>query len=155
MITFPMTRRRFEDICKVPNGERLTGRGWIASFCRTYKLKECHRHGEAGSVDPLEVEAEREQIQLILAVYQPKDCWNVDDSSVKAHYHHAFCLHAVELDEADEPNIYGIDLLEAMTMVKEAWDAVSTDTIRNCWRHAGIQSYEKVLIILARYSWDD
>src|SRR6202030_3081458 len=58
-------RRRFEDICKVPNGERLTGRGWIASFCKTYKLKERRRHGEAGSVDPLEVEAERERIRLI------------------------------------------------------------------------------------------
>ena len=82
VITFPMTRRRFEDICKVPNGERLTGRGWIASFCKTYKLKERRRHGEAGSVDPLEVEAERERIRLILAAYQPKDCWNVDESSL-------------------------------------------------------------------------
>ncbi|KAF9220328.1 hypothetical protein BS17DRAFT_769405 [Gyrodon lividus] len=39
----------------------------------------------------------------------------------KAHYHHAFCLHADELDEAGDTDIYKINLLEVMLMVKEAW----------------------------------
>jgi hypothetical protein len=55
----------------------------------------------------------------------------------KAHYHCAFCLCAIEL--AEELDIYEINLLEVVTMVKEAWDAVSTDMIQNCWSHAGIQ----------------
>ena len=36
-------------------------------------------------------------------------------------------------------DIYKINLLEAMLMVKEAWDAVSLETIKNCWTHADIQ----------------
>jgi hypothetical protein len=75
-------RQRYEDLCDVPESERLTGRGWVASFCRTYKLRERRRHGEAGSVDPLEVEVERERIRLVLAAYQPKDHWNIDESSL-------------------------------------------------------------------------
>lgn len=57
----------------------------------------------------------------------------------KAHYRQAFSLRAVEMDEADELDIYKIDLLEAMTMACEAWDAVSSETIKNCWNHTRIQ----------------
>lgn len=40
--------------------------------------------------------------------------------SVKAHYHKAFCLHTVNLDEAGELDIYKINLLEVMLMVRQA-----------------------------------
>ena len=40
-------------------------------------------------------------------------------------------------DRADD--IYKINLLEAMLIAKEAWDAVSPETIGNCWKHADIQ----------------
>ena len=46
---------------------------------------------------------------------------------------------AIELDEAGEENIYKINLLEAMLIVKASWDAVSSEMIRNCWVHLGIQ----------------
>ncbi|CAA7270543.1 unnamed protein product [Cyclocybe aegerita] len=59
--------------------------------------------------------------------------------TIKALYRKAFCLRAVELDEADEPDIYKINLLKAMLMVQQAWDAVDAKTISNCWRHAKIQ----------------
>jgi len=58
---------------------------------------------------------------------------------VKAHYRRAYCLRAIELDEADEHDIYKINLLEAMLMVKGAWDAVTAETIKHCWEHTGIQ----------------
>ena len=58
--------------------------------------------------------------------------------SVKAHYRKAFCICAVDLDEAGELDIYKINLLEVMLMVRQAWDAVTPETIANCWRHAGI-----------------
>jgi hypothetical protein len=58
---------------------------------------------------------------------------------VKAHYRRAFCMRAIELDEAEEPDIFKINLLEAMKMVREAWNAVSPTTIANCWDHTGIQ----------------
>lgn len=58
---------------------------------------------------------------------------------VKAHYRRAYCLRAIELDEANEHDIYKIDLLEAMLMVKDAWHAVTAETIKHCWNHTGIQ----------------
>ncbi|KAF9225655.1 hypothetical protein BS17DRAFT_794588 [Gyrodon lividus] len=39
----------------------------------------------------------------------------------KAHYRHAFCMHAIKLDETGDDDIYKINLLEVMQMVKEAW----------------------------------
>ena len=57
----------------------------------------------------------------------------------KVHYHKAFCLQAIELNDAGVNNIYKINLFEAMLMVKEAWDAVSPETIKNCWKHTDIQ----------------
>jgi len=59
--------------------------------------------------------------------------------TLKALYRKAFCLRAVELDEAGEREIYKINLLESMLMVKEAWNQVEASTIRNCWRHTKIQ----------------
>jgi Tc5 transposase DNA-binding domain len=34
-------RKRFEELFKVPDDQRLRGDGWVSSFCKTYKLKEC------------------------------------------------------------------------------------------------------------------
>ena len=59
----------------------------------------------------------------------------------KAHYQNAFCQRAIELDEAGEDNIYKINLLQVMLMAKAAWDAVTPETIENCWKHTQIQGY--------------
>ena len=59
----------------------------------------------------------------------------------KAHYWKAFCLCALNLDEAGSDDIYKINLLEVMLLAKAAWDAVSAETIANCWNHSGIQNY--------------
>ena len=56
----------------------------------------------------------------------------------KAHYWKAFCAHAVDMDEAGEEDVYKINLLEVMLMARQAWDAVSAETIANCWKHTGI-----------------
>jgi hypothetical protein len=57
----------------------------------------------------------------------------------KAHYHRTFCIRALDCDNAGERDIYNINLLEAMLMAREAWDAVSATMIKNCWDHTGIQ----------------
>ncbi|KIN96798.1 hypothetical protein M404DRAFT_96685, partial [Pisolithus tinctorius Marx 270] len=57
----------------------------------------------------------------------------------KAHYRQAFCKQEIDLDEAEERNIYKIMLWEAMLMAKEAWDTVTPLTIQHCWAHCGIQ----------------
>ena len=42
------------------------------------------------------------------------------------------------MDNAGEEDIYKINLLEVMLMARQAWDAVSPETIANCRRHTGI-----------------
>ena len=67
----------------------------------------------------------------------------------KAHYRKAFCLRAVELDDAGEADIYKVNLLEVLTMAKTAWDAVTADTIAACWRHAAVERYVLECVIYA------
>src|SRR5882762_3789149 len=59
----------------------------------------------------------------------------------KAHYWKSFCLCAIELDDAGEADIYKVNLLEVLMMVKAVWDAVTADTIAACWRHATVEMY--------------
>jgi hypothetical protein len=56
----------------------------------------------------------------------------------KAKYCRAFCARAIDLDEAGEPDVVDINILEAMFMAKQAWEEVSIDTINHCWKHTGI-----------------
>jgi hypothetical protein len=48
---------------------------------RRYKIKEYRRHGEAGSVDIVAVEAERLHMREILAPYLKRDRFNCDESA--------------------------------------------------------------------------
>ena len=66
-------REKFEAEFGVPENERLRGDGWVASFCKAYKIKEYRRHGEADSVDLAAVAAECMRVQAILAKYPPRD----------------------------------------------------------------------------------
>jgi Tc5 transposase DNA-binding domain len=75
-------RKHFEDLFNVPDDQRLTGEGWVASFCATYNLKECRCHGEAGSVDLKAVEKERERLQFLMETFKPRDRWNFDETSL-------------------------------------------------------------------------
>lgn len=77
-------RRRFEDLLGVPEEERLTGDGWVASFTKTYNLRERRRHGEAGSVNLAAVEAEQHRVAKVLANFAPRDRWNFDETSLFA-----------------------------------------------------------------------
>jgi hypothetical protein len=42
---------RFKDWFDVPEGECLLGEGWVALFCKAYRIKEHHCHREAASVN--------------------------------------------------------------------------------------------------------
>jgi len=75
-------RKRFEDLLGVPDDERLSGEGWVAPFCAAYNLKECRRHGEAGSVDLEAVEKERKRLQLLMLTFRLRDRWNFDETSL-------------------------------------------------------------------------
>jgi hypothetical protein len=82
-VTGPMLRekrKKFEDEFDVPEEERLPGEAWVQSFCKAYKIREYRQHGEAGSVDPEAVAAERERCRRILAKFAPRDWWNFDET---------------------------------------------------------------------------
>lgn len=57
---------------------------------------------------------------------------------VKAHYRNKLSIRALDLDEAGEDDIFKINLLSAMKLLRESWDEVTPETIRNCWKHVGI-----------------
>ena len=85
IVTGPMLREkraRFEELLNVPDNQRLSGDGWVTSFCKTYKLKEQRRHGEAGSVDLQAVEAERKRLQALMKKYAPRDRFNFDETGL-------------------------------------------------------------------------
>ncbi|KAL7282003.1 hypothetical protein ACG7TL_003470 [Trametes sanguinea] len=54
----------------------------------------------------------------------------------KAYYRKALCSRALMMDDAGEEDIYKINLLEVMVLVKDAWDKVGVETIHNCWQKA-------------------
>jgi Tc5 transposase DNA-binding domain len=87
MVNGPMLRGKwgkFEEQFDVPDTERPLGNGWITPFCKAHGLKECRRHGEAGSVDLEAVEAECKHVALTLMTYAPQDWWNVDELALFA-----------------------------------------------------------------------
>jgi hypothetical protein len=67
---------------------------------------------------------------------QPLDAGTI--RCFKVWYRQFFCEHAIELDNANEPNIYKINLLESMQIAERAWTMVALQTIKNCWKHTGI-----------------
>lgn len=70
---------------------------------------------------------------------QPLDAGII--ACVKALYRKAICLRALKNEKNDpegKTDIYKINLLESMRLLEDKWDDVSAETIRNCWKHAGI-----------------
>ncbi|KIK78992.1 hypothetical protein PAXRUDRAFT_162532, partial [Paxillus rubicundulus Ve08.2h10] len=65
---------------------------------------------------------------------------------LKAIYCWKFSICTIDLNKVGKQEIYKINLLEAMLMVKSTWDAVSPETIKHCgpdlthfWDHTQIQ----------------
>ena len=42
------------------------------------------------------------------------------------------------MDDAGESDIYKINLWEVMLMARQAWDVITPEMVRNCWRHTGM-----------------
>jgi hypothetical protein len=57
----------------------------------------------------------------------------------KAHYRRRFCEEALKRDAIGEADIYSFDLLETLHMACDAWNDVTPETIKNCWKHADIR----------------
>ncbi|KIO06484.1 hypothetical protein M404DRAFT_484565 [Pisolithus tinctorius Marx 270] len=77
-------RKSFEDLLGVPEEERLSSDGWVASFTRTYHLRGRRRHGKATSADLAAAEAEQEPTAKILAKFDPKHHSDFGETSLFA-----------------------------------------------------------------------
>ncbi|KEP50554.1 DDE superfamily endonuclease [Rhizoctonia solani 123E] len=72
----------------------------------------------------------------LTAWIQPNDAGIIQ--CLKSYYKQAFIYKVIERDNQGEKNIYKINQLEAMNMLRDAWEQVSSTTIANCWRHTKI-----------------
>ena len=94
--------------------------------------------GHRISYEPSNIQIELFEPNLT-AFVQPLDAGII--RCFKAHYCNSFCQCALLLDEAGEWDVYKITLHEGMMLAEDAWRAVSTETIQNCWNHTKIQPY--------------
>lgn len=98
--------------------------------------------GHKISYEPTNIQIEYFEPNLTSFV-QPLDAGII--RNLKAIYRRMFCERALDLDDADEPDVFKINLLEAMLQTKEAWASVKAESIANCWRHTGTQRDPLVL----------
>lgn len=68
---------------------------------------------------------------------------------VKALYRKALCKRALDLEKAGNDDLFKIDILEVMRMLKRAWSEVKLSTIENCWKHTSIMAKDN------NTSWED
>ncbi len=86
--------KSFADRAGIPSDQQLSlSEGWLARFKDRHDLRSIKRHGEAGSVDPKTVAAERERIQKIIKEggFQPRDIYNMDETGLFYQYVHPAC----------------------------------------------------------------
>jgi hypothetical protein len=67
---------------------------------------------------------------------QPMDAGII--RTLKAVYQRLKLERSLDRERDGEANIFKIDQLEAMHLMEQAWEEVSTETVANCWRHTGI-----------------
>jgi hypothetical protein len=67
---------------------------------------------------------------------QPMDAGII--AAFKKRYRSFHLSHAIDRDAAGEKLIYKVDILKAMKWAKAAWNAITPETIANCWRHTGL-----------------
>lgn len=78
----------------------------------------------------------------LTAHVQPLDAGIIH--AFKCHYRKRFINRAFRRlnDPKTAKKVYEIDVLVAMRLAKLAWHALTSETIQNCWRHAGIIDFE-------------
>ncbi|CBQ70028.1 related to transposases [Sporisorium reilianum SRZ2] len=67
---------------------------------------------------------------------QPLDAGMI--ACFKKHYRSKQYARALLEAELGSQDIYHMDILEAMKVSQQIWKDISTNTIRNCWRHTGL-----------------
>lgn len=114
---------------------------WLKKFDRWAKTK---RHKVALVIDNATSHktVDLEYVTLFFlppnmtTVLQPLDAGII--RSFKAHYRCNLALHYVDCVDNGQP--LKVNMRDTVCMVKRAWDAVSPQTISNCWKHVGLFS---------------
>lgn len=78
----------------------------------------------------------------LTAHVQPLDAGIIH--AFKCHYRRRFLNRAFRRlnDNSTAKNVYDIDVLTAARLSKLAWHAITPETIKNCWIHAGIIDFK-------------
>jgi len=92
--------------------------------------------GHTISYEPTNIDLERFAPNMTPFV-QPCDAGII--RTFKALYRKNFNQHALNQDEAGEQEIYKINLLQALSMARKAWNDIERETIQHCWDHTLIQ----------------
>ena len=74
---------QFADLAGVPKDDRLDlSQGWLEKYKKWNGLKVFKRHGEAGAIDPYDVDRERGQLRETFREYsyQLRDIFNMDET---------------------------------------------------------------------------
>ena len=108
----------------------------MCSECQHILLVIDNFLGHKISYEPTNIQIELFKPNLT-AFVQPLDAGII--RCFKAHYCNSFCKYALLLNEAGEQDVYKITLKEAMMIAKDAWEAITPETIQNCWNHTQIQ----------------
>ena len=66
--------------------------GWLAAFKEQHMLEDHKRHGEAGSVNVKDADAERERLRGLLDGKDPESLFNCDETSF---FWHAINYHGL------------------------------------------------------------
>jgi transposase len=76
---------------------------------------------------------------------QPMDAGII--AAFKKRYRSFQLQHALALDDAGEPDIFKVDILQGIRWALAAWTRISRDTISNCWKHSGISTSNDIATV--------
>ncbi|CAG8443976.1 3299_t:CDS:2 [Cetraspora pellucida] len=143
----------FATLLGVSENEFKASEGWLSRFKARAGLRNYRIHGEAESA-PIEFLPHfREELKNLLKAYEPQNIFNADECGITSYnqlpvdyyYNEKAWMRQDIFKGVEEPN--KIDVLQAIRIVKTAWDAVSIEVIKNCWRHTGILPFQHLVKI--------
>jgi hypothetical protein len=143
--------RCFKNVKRLPVDYKSNRRAWMVSeifekFLRDWDKELCASKKKILLlVDNCSAHPNVQHLKAINLCFLPPNTTSVlqplDQGiirNLKVHFRRALVMKMIE--NADKNDGAKIDLLDTIIMISKAWDAVSQNTIANCFRHAGFCS---------------
>ncbi|XP_042148772.1 tigger transposable element-derived protein 6-like [Ixodes scapularis] len=134
-VSGPMLQQKAKDFAFLLDVQAFSGgSGWLQRFKERYDIVGKVVAGESRAVDNESVKKWiAENWPAITEQYRPCDIYNTDETAL-------FWKRVVEqlLTKLHVGKELKIDLLGAIEMLSRAWSDIAPNTIKNCFRHAGL-----------------